>query len=414
MLGFLRSRRGNIALTAALVLPCACVIIGGGIDYVSVSNQKVLLQAIADKAALASAQELIFAQDVILRSDDNNRVTSVAESVVNGNFTGGHVTTAKVIEDGTAVEVSINAEPQTFFDTPFSSRSEPLSVRSVAEVAGSGNICLVGLHPKAEATISMGRKSHISAGSCVVYSNSHSATSLHMEESARLSAELICVAGGIKAPDDSFTRSKPVNDCPALEDPLKDRPAPVLPKTCDYKGFEVLEQMTLKPGVYCGGLKVAGGEAVLSPGVYFIKDGPLIVESGTLSGEGVGFFLTGKASKLRFEPKSSISLSAPAKGDMAGMLFFEDRATPVPDGHRISSNDARTLVGTLYFPNSRLTIDAQDPVADKSDFTIILAGEFDLAAGPEVVLNTDYSDSDVPVPSGVGNRAAPSQTRLLR
>jgi len=414
MRGLLRSRRGNIALTAALVLPCAMLVVGGGVDYLSVSNQKVLLQAIADKAALASAQELIFAQETILMSRDDLRVTAVAESVVSANFSGAHTTTARVLEDGGGVEVSVSATPQTFFETPFSRKSEPVTARSVAEVAGAGNICLVGLFPKAESTIRMGVKSHISAGSCVVFSNSRSETSLDMAEGSRLSAELICVAGGINAPGDNFTHSKPVQDCPALDDPLRDRPGPNVPAGCDYKETVITENGKLEPGVYCGGLKVSGGEAVLTPGVYIIRDGPLHVESGSLTGEDVGFYLTGEAASLRFDPKSSISLSAPTKGEMAGMLVFEDRNTPMPDGHMISSNDARTLVGTLYFPNSRLTINAQEPVADRSDFTVILAGEFDLEAGPELVLNTDYSDSDVPVPSGVGNNSTPSQTRLVR
>jgi hypothetical protein len=42
---------------------------------------------------------------------------------------------------------------------------------------------------------------------------------------------------------------------------------------------------------------------------------------------------------------------------------------------------------------------------------VIIAREFALAAGPEVVLNADDSLSDVPAPEGVGNKSS-KNTRL--
>jgi hypothetical protein len=81
----------------------------------------------------------------------------------------------------------------------------------------------------------------------------------------------------------------------------------------------------------------------------------------------------------------------------------EDRDTDFDTYHQITSNDARNLVGTMYFPKSKLLIDATNPVADRSDYTVIIAREFELRDGPELVLNTNYESSTVPVPEGVGN-----------
>ena len=135
-----------------------------------------------------------------------------------------------------------------------------------------------------------------------------------------------------------------------------------------------------------------------------MKEGKLDVGGGgKLSGENVGFFLTGKSSTVLFEQESEISLTAPRTGDMAGLLFFEDRDTEFETYHRIKSRNARNLVGTMYFPKSKLLIDANDPVADRSDYTIIIAREFELREGPELVLNTDYASSKIPVPEGVGD-----------
>jgi hypothetical protein len=47
-------------------------------------------------------------------------------------------------------------------------------------------------------------------------------------------------------------------------------------------------------------------------------------------------------------------------------------------------------------------VDAKNPVADRSAYTIIVAKQVELFDGPNLYLNTDYSASDIPVPSGVG------------
>jgi hypothetical protein len=92
---------------------------------------------------------------------------------------------------------------------------------------------------------------------------------------------------------------------------------------------------------------------------------------------------------------------------MAGMLFFEDRKRLLGIPHRIASNNARNLVGTIYLPNNTLTIDSKKPIADQSDYTVIIARKFEMKDGPELVLNTDYENSPIPVPEGVGNKARP-------
>jgi hypothetical protein len=71
------------------------------------------------------------------------------------------------------------------------------------------------------------------------------------------------------------------------------------------------------------------------------------------------------------------------------------------------------MVETIYLPNSKLLIDASSPVADRSDYAIIIAREFELRDGPELVLNTNYACSTIPVPEGVTNKVKAS-ARLVR
>jgi hypothetical protein len=384
------------------------VFIGGGvIDYMSVANQKNMLQGVADRAAVAAAQELIVAKA------SEARIDSVAASFVDANYQGKqHATDATIIDNGKAVQVSITAKPQTFFPGPMADAVKEIKVEATAEIAGGGYVCMIGLDTKAPSTLNMRDGARLTAEGCAIYSNSKNKASLTLRDTARVKADLVCVAGGVFGPVSAVSPEKPVEDCPPIEDPLKDRPEPNYAGLldCDYIGVVVLpkQKVTLSPGTYCGGITVAGGEAKLKPGVYVMNNGLLAVTaSGKLIGDNVGFFLTGEHSTILFTKDTTISLTAPKTGVLAGILFFEDRDTTFSTFHIISSNNARNLVGTMYFPKSKLRVDAKNPVADQSDYTVIIAREFELRDGPELVLNTDYEHSPIPVPEGVGNKARP-------
>lgn len=158
-------------------------------------------------------------------------------------------------------------------------------------------------------------------------------------------------------------------------------------------------------------------KVTLSPGIYVIKNGPLIVkDSATLTAVKTTFFLTGEGSVFDFQSDTTIDLAAAETGATAGILFFEDRNVPhsfdfnpfflsrLPKSvrvHKISSNNARNLLGTLYLSKSILLINADAPVADNSAYTAIITGRLWLQEGPVLTLNSDYTDTRVPVPNGL-------------
>jgi hypothetical protein len=158
----------------------------------------------------------------------------------------------------------------------------------------------------------------------------------------------------------------------------------------------------LSPGVYCGGLTLKDEAAVsLNPGVYIIKDGPLMVQDhASVSGSGVGFYLTGSNANFTFTQESTVSLEAPQSGPLAGLLFFEDDANAAST-HTISSSRAETLLGTIYLPKSTLQIDAEASVAGASAYTALVVNKLLVREGPVVTLNSDYDATNVPVPPGL-------------
>jgi hypothetical protein len=237
-----------------------------------------------------------------------------------------------------------------------------------------------------------------------VQSNSRDPQGLTARDFAYLKAQRICSSGGYDGRTGSNLSPAPVTDCPPIEDPLGKRPAPSA-GGCDYTNTVVNRQtVTLSPGVYCGGLKIGNGAQVtLREGIYVIDGAPLAVNGGaTLQGDYVGIYFRGNLATLTLAADSTISLSAPKLGSMAGILFFEDRSAPLLRTFAISSDNARKLLGTIYLPRGLLSVDANNPVADQSAYTVIVSRQLRLSAGPNLVLNANYSSTDVPVPDGVG------------
>jgi hypothetical protein len=148
----------------------------------------------------------------------------------------------------------------------------------------------------------------------------------------------------------------------------------------------------------------------LRPGIYVMKNGPLLVlNRASLIGEHVGFYFVGDLSSMTLAAQSHIDLTAPRDGPMAGFLFFANRVLLTGDLNlrrfRVESDDARTLLGTIYLRDGVFEAASNRPIADRSSSTVIVARRIEVSSGPDLVLNADYDRTDVPVPNGVGPRA---------
>jgi Flp pilus assembly protein TadG len=399
----LNDARGGVMITFAVVFPVLLLILGSTIDYGFMLVRKTSLQASADAAALAGANELLLA------NADETVIESLAYSTVManlGNNSSGVRIATKVSFGDRSVTVNVRQSPGLYImDGLAGVKDSQISAEATAGVAGEKPICMLMLEDSKHSAIDLNKDAQITGNNCAVFSNSTDSRGINVHNAGTLKADLICSAGGFTGGDDSFA-PMPVTDCPQLDDPLAMRPTPKV-DSCLEKELEVSSSTTLKPGTYCGGLVLTGSaEVKLEPGIYVIQDGPLtIAGNARLWGENVGFYLTGDDANFKFGPNTMIELSAPEDGDMAGILFFED-PNSMDQKHTIRSNGARSLVGTFYMPNGALTIDATKPLFDRSAYTVIIAKSINMFSGPNLVLNTNYSDSDVPLPPELENASA--------
>lgn len=390
---------GSIAVIAGLVAPALVMIAGLAVDVTNLTSQRQNLQHLADGAALAGAAELR------LGNANNTTTLQVAQNYVKGSGGGLPITfSGTVSSDKTAIKVSLSETVETLMLHNFAASLVNLSASATAKVVGGAPVCVVGLGTNANFTVGLDTQALLVALNCAVYSNSMNPSGLYAKNNAVLTAAFICSSGGKSGASPGSFIPAPQTDCPALPDPLINRPAPPV-GSCTYTNYVVSGGVpVLYPGTYCGGLTITNSAIViLSPGIYVMKDGPLCVTGGaSLAGVNVGIFLTGSGAVLNFDTASIINLTAPITGTMAGLLIFEDHASPQNQTHQILSNNAHMLLGTIYLPQGTLYIGGNSLVAELSAYTIVVANQFSLSAGPTMVLNTNYTATTIPVPPGLG------------
>ncbi len=403
------NRRGNMALFAMATLAVAVLIIGGVIDFMSLVLQRRDLQNAADHAALSAAHELVLA------SDAEERIQPVAAAFIKANYELEASTDAEIIDGGAAVRVQVTSPPRVFFAGPVGMNAKPMVVESIAEVVGQeANVCVIALDEDSDRSISLDSTASLDAPDCAIYSNSTKKKSISALSNSRLVGNLICSAGGTEGGASNFD-PEPLEDCPAIGDPLAGRPGPPV-GPCDHDKFKKKDFVgTISPGVYCDGLEIKGSSKItFAPGVYVIKDGDFKVDDNSeVTGEHVGFFMTGSNGRFEFTHNAKVHFSAPKDGPMAGLLFMEDNTILKETKHRITSDYADYLVGTIYLPRGSFLIDANQDIAAASEFTVLVVRQLELKAGPHLVLNTDYGATTVPVPEGVGNNG-PKGVRLIQ
>jgi hypothetical protein len=411
--GYLRDRAGTIFVKFSLVLPVLLIALAGTVDHARYLREEKILQTAVDAASLAAAKEItvtnlgqeglaeVVREVVIAWLRDRDRIVEMGTPEID----------TIVRDEPYEVDVTAKRPFESAFGPVFGLASSVMRVNAIARVVGKPNICILGLNRRENGTISLEHEARVTGVDCAVFSNSAHNGGIQSKNDADLTASIICSAGGVQGGGRNF-RPAPLFDCPVFDDPLADRPEP-LDQPCDPNLPTVVRSDgDLFAGVYCS-LTIGNGARVrlLPQGgetVFVFKGGRLVVGGdASLEGHGVGLHFTGHGTGFVFEEDSHIDLEAPRTGPLAGLLVFGSRSLPATTRFEILSNDARRLVGTIYIPKGELRVDATSPIADQSAYTAIVADKVRLYGGPHLVLNTNYSETKVPVPEGIKGTGQP-------
>ncbi len=200
---------------------------------------------------------------------------------------------------------------------------------------------------------------------CDLYNASREAQSTELLGGASLNAQNIFLSGGYALSAGAvMTASRYLTThTSAVADPYARLEVPGYPG-CTRTGYRLDEQQTetISPGIYCGGIEVAGGAVLnLYPGTYILDRGNFAVSgNSTVSGTGVTLILTSRTRSnygvIDIRAGSTIEVTAPARGAVAGIpgiAIWVDGDAPA-SGDIFDGGSTQNINGAIYLPGRQV------------------------------------------------------------
>lgn len=361
-------RRGAMLVFVAVSMIALLGFLAMTLDVGSGNRQRRIAQTAADAAAIAGAAE-------IYREQIGSVIeTAVHNEATRNGFTDGSSATTVVpywppasgphTGDTRYVEVRITRNIPTIFARIWNFNSLNIGTRAVAGVGSYNTFCLYTLDPTGPASLNVQNGGELDTN-CGVAVNSTHATAMDLNQSGNLDAgeSGIGVAGGWDGNANKVTPA-PVSPITPVPNPLDHVAMPAVGACTNTGLLTISADVTLSPGVYCGGIRITNKKVTLLAGEYIIRGGGFTVETG---GEVSGSELTlinsiDPTNTYAFKPfdfgtgcKAKLSAQT---GDvpLKGILLFGDPAGPADavNTFACASDDPPELTGSLYFPNQTI------------------------------------------------------------
>jgi hypothetical protein len=388
--GLARDESGATLLTALLGLTVLLGFAGLALDAGLAYTARRAAQNAADSAAYSGAVA-VMAGD----SDPVGHVLVVAKGygLVDGvdgvAITVNHPpTSGPTAGDRKAVEVIVS-RPAGDILAMFSGSPPLIRARAVG-VAGIG-ACIIALDPAGNPGLSLQGSPSVNLVNCSAYVDSAKPQAVTTGGSGSMQARSVEIVGGYQAGSRITTTEGIHTGVPPIVDPYADVPAPSY-SGCTYANESISGGATrnyatgASPTVFCGGLQVnANSTANFAPGVYVIK-GKLNFAGGShIRGSGVTLYLTGGAASVQINGGADVQISAPVSGPTAGLVLFQDRASP---SGSVSLNGGATQVytGALYFPGQTVSFNGGTSVSTGECLQIV-AGVIQFSGNSQLSLD---------------------------
>jgi hypothetical protein len=225
--------------------------------------------------------------------------------------------------------------------------------------AVSGGIVLLDTSGKGALTVSGAAKVVATGTSIVVDSNN--AAAVIVNGSASVQASATDVVGKISASGVATVANASTGQ-PSVADPLASLPTPTTSgqtiQSSSALSIGGSSVVTLKPGVYVGGINIGGAAKVtLSPGEYYLQGGGFVV-GGSAKVTGAGVFIynapTKAADQFNFSGAASVTLSPMTTGAWAGITLFQARGSA--NVITVAGSGVLNVTGTVYAASALVDI----------------------------------------------------------
>jgi len=220
-------------------------------------------------------------------------------------------------------------------------------------------------------------------------------------------ATTIDVVGGYD--DDGTMTSTPTTGVLPVPDPFAGIPTPGV-GPCDHTDLSYSGNVsaTLNPGVYCGGISIAGKANIqFNPGTYIITDSSGVPGSLKVTGNqatvtslpgGVTFYTDGE-STINVAGNGVVDLKAPQSGNYAGMLFYGNPYASESLQHTVTGSGNMLYEGFMYFRKSVLKINGNG-TGVSSNYMGAVARQVRFGGNGEMIFQYDPTQAGVPPLAG--------------
>ena len=378
-------------MVAAMGFPAVALLVAGAVDLMSVSSDRQAMQAAADATALNLAGQLSMSTAAGLQARAQQLVDAQVPELV-GRLT--YTVTATADNQAHNITVVVDGMRQSFFMNLLPPGGWHLRVKTSAQSMGQVPLCILSAGTSAVDRITMIGGAKLTANGCLVQSDSEIAVTGGAALAAA-TVQSVGVAAGTISP-------APQVGSASVADPFASMNiAP--PSACTAADQDLQSGVTtLSAGVHCGNITVEKTATLqLGPGDHYFLKGKLeMKDTANLIGTDVVMIFDSK-SDLKFGDQSVIRLDGRKTGPYAGFVIATTNANT--GIFEISSDHARELLGTIYVPSEQLLVTGTgNNVADQAAWTVIVAKSIAMSGTPNLVINSNYAGSSVPVPQGVG------------
>lgn len=373
-----RRRPGNVVVAVAVSLVTLLACVSLSVDGGMLQDKRRHVQAAADAAAMAAAGDLYYNWSVEKGSDAGGTARALAfETAKRNGFEHGVDGTEVVVSIPPAtgpftgqkgyVEVVIKFDHARYFSKVFGNQAVPIRARAVGRgrKATTKQAILV-LDPDDKDALGIGGGGVVSVENSSIQVNSTHPEATIANGGGTMYSEIdTSITGGYVTPGGgSITGGPVITGTDPIPDPLAyltpPDPSTMVVRSTKKLTHSSANTITLKPGVYYGGIQITGkGDVVLEPGIYYMYGGGF-----SFSGQGS---LVGHEVMIYNKPLSTsdnitisgtnavkVELSPPSSGPYQGFLFWQERGTDVPID--VTGNGNLTLTGTFYATGAELKV----------------------------------------------------------
>jgi Flp pilus assembly protein TadG len=374
----IEDRGGAAAVTLALAMTIIAGLAGLGTEAANWYFTQRAMQGAADAAAHTAAAAKS-------NGAGSSAFTTQAKSIAaNFNFSSGSGATVTVnnppasgnhTSNSDAIEVIISEPMPRLLSSLFISTGPTIAARSVAlaNPTQTGPACVLTLDTNSETSMSLSGNPALTFNSCSLWVNSAGTGALTLGGSSSISANAAYIVGTVSGSGLTTTNGIYTHVDPHV-DPYASAAVPSY-TGCNQNNYKITGHTTDTispsagtPYVFCNGLQVMGGSTInLCPGTYIIDQGTLDLKggatfnappsSGCSSTGGVTIVLTnhttsGNPADIDFGANSTVNITAPTTGSLAGLAIFQDRRACGSCSATLIGGSSQNITGAIYFPDN--------------------------------------------------------------